>query len=159
MDWYSIYANIVRARHSMFFAPETSSSFLSKFIAWLNLDLGVEICFYNGLDAYAKTWLQFLFPIYIWLLVLISSHYSTRVSRLSGNNAVQVLATLFLLSYTKVLRIIISWPFLLSVGVVIWWECGLSQRKAPCVVYLYAADVSSIICTVHIFSRYDSVVT
>lgn len=105
------YANVIRAQHSMFFTPEISNSFLSKFIAWLNLDLGIETCLYDGLDAYAKIWLQFLFPCYIWLLVIaivISSHYSSRVSRLSGNNAVQVLATLLLLSYTKILRITIT---------------------------------------------------
>lgn len=105
------YANVIRAQHTMFFTPEISNSFLDKFIAWLNLDLGIESCLYDGLDAFTKTWLQFLFPIYIWILVIIiiiSSHYSTRVSRISGNNAVQVLATLFLLSYTKLLRIIIT---------------------------------------------------
>ena len=105
------YANVIRAQHTMFFVPEISNSFLNKFIAWLNLDLGIEACFYDGLDALTKTWLQFLFPIYIWLLVIaiiVSSHYSTRISRISGNNAVQVLATLFLLSYTKLLRVIIT---------------------------------------------------
>ena len=112
------YANIVRANNSLFFPPGVSSSslsrfssFLSTFIAWLNLDIGIEICVYDGLTAYIKTWLQFLFPLYIWLLVtviIIASHYSTRASRLSGNNAVQVLATLFLLSYAKLLRLIIT---------------------------------------------------
>ena len=38
----------------------------------------------------------------------MSSHYSTRVSKLIGNNAVQVLATLFLISYAKMLRLIID---------------------------------------------------
>ncbi len=105
------YANVIRAQHTMFFVPEISNSFLDKFIAWLNLDLGIESCLYDGLDAFTKTWLQFLFPIYIWILVIviiISSHYSTRVSKISGNNAVQVLATLFLLSYTKLLRVVIT---------------------------------------------------
>ena len=105
------YANIIRANQAIFFPHDASKSFLSVFIAWLNLDLGIETCFYNGLDAYAKTWFQFLFPLYIWFLVIaiiVSSHYSTRASRLSGNNAVQVLATLFLLSYAKLLRIIIT---------------------------------------------------
>ena len=112
------YANIVRANNAVFFPPRVSnsslnkfSSFLSTFIAWLNLDLGIEACLYDGLTAYVKTWLQFLFPLYIWLLVtviIIASHYSTRASRLSGNNAVQVLATLFLLSYAKLLRLIIT---------------------------------------------------
>ena len=47
----------------------------------------------------------------IWILtavIIVSSHYSTLASRLSGNNAVQVLATLFLLSYTKLLRLVIT---------------------------------------------------
>ena len=105
------YANTVRANHATFFPPNTSNSFLSWFIAWINLDLGIETCFYNGLDAYVKTWLQFVFPLYIWFLVMIIivlSHYFTLAARLSGRNAVPVLATLFLLSYTKLLRIIIT---------------------------------------------------
>ena len=105
------YANIVRASQSTFFEPEFNSSFLSMFIAWLNLDLGIETCFYNGLDACAKTWLQFVFPLYIWLMVIIivvASHYSTTASRLFPNNGLQVLATLFLLSYAKILRTVIT---------------------------------------------------
>ena len=65
------YANIVRANHAIFFPPDTNNEFLSIFIAWLNLDLGIETCFYSGLDAYVKTWLQFLFPLYIWIVVLL----------------------------------------------------------------------------------------
>ena len=105
------YANIIRASQAVFFPPGINSSFLSVFIAWLNLDLGIETCFYDGLDAYAKTWLQFVFPIYIWLIVIaiiVASHYSTRVSKVIPNNALQVLATLFLLSYAKILRIVIT---------------------------------------------------
>ena len=105
------YANIVRANQAIFFPQGTNNEFLSIFIAWLNLDLGIETCFYSGLDAYAKTWLQFLFPVYIWIivvLIIVSSHYSTTAAKLSGRNAVQVLATLFLLSYAKLLRITIT---------------------------------------------------
>ena len=105
------YANIVRANNAIFFPYESATSFLSIFIAWLNLDLGIETCFYDGLNAYSKTGFQFLFPLYIWLVVvviIVVSHYSTRASKLFGNNAVQVLATLFLLSYAKLLRIIIT---------------------------------------------------
>ena len=78
----------------------------------MNLDLGIEVCFYDGMDMYARTWLQFLFPVYIWSIVLfmtVSSHYSTRAGNIFGrNNSVQVLATLLLLSYTKILRNIIT---------------------------------------------------
>ncbi len=105
------YANIIRANTAAYFPGKEANTFLSWFVAWLNLDLGIETCLYNGLSAYAKTWLQFVFPVYIWLLVsfiIISSHYSSKVSRLCGNNAIQVLATLFLLSYAKLLRVTIT---------------------------------------------------
>ena len=105
------YANVVQLQRTVFFTPESTKSFLGVFIAWLNFDLGIETCLYNGLDSYAETWLQFCFPLYIWILaaiIIISSHYSIRISKLCGKNAVQVLATLFLLSYTKILQVGIS---------------------------------------------------
>ena len=103
------YANIIQANRVSFF-PNTQS-FLSIFIAWLNLDFGIETCFYNGLDEYTKTWLQFVFPLYIWLLVvllIVWSHYTSTGTKLVGNNAVFVLATLFLLSYAKIVRNIVG---------------------------------------------------
>jgi len=63
------------------------------------------------MDAYVKTWLQFVFPLYVWSLVgliIIASKYSSRVTRVFGSNPVAVLATLFLLSYAKLLRTIIA---------------------------------------------------
>ena len=51
------FANIVQANKIFFFPNDAAKSFLSVFIAWLNLDLGIETCFYDGMDAYAKTWL------------------------------------------------------------------------------------------------------
>ena len=50
---------------------------------------------------------QFAFPIYIWLIILLSRRYNC-VARLMGKNAVKVLATLFLLSFAKLQRVIIS---------------------------------------------------
>ena len=41
------YANIIHAQHSVFFTSNTHS-FLSKFISWLNLDQGIELCLYDG---------------------------------------------------------------------------------------------------------------
>ena len=108
------YANIIRANHAVFFPlgrSEGFNSFLSVFIAWLNLDLGVEVCLFRGMDAYIRTWLQFVFPLYIWVLVgfmICLSRYSTTIARLSGSNTVSMLATLFLLSYAKLLRTIIA---------------------------------------------------
>ena len=104
------YANIVRANHAVFFPPG-DRSFFSLFIAWLNLDFGLEVCFWNGLDGYAKTWLQFVFPVYIWVIVAIIIWLSRRyvlVAKICGSHTVKVLATLFLLSYAKVLRTVIT---------------------------------------------------
>ena len=47
------YTNIVEANYHIFF-PQSSNNPASIFIVWLNLDLGVQTCFYNGMDAYAK---------------------------------------------------------------------------------------------------------
>ena len=81
---------------------------LQVFLAWLNLDLGIQTCFYEGMEAFGKTILLYVFPIYIWLIsaviIFLSNRY-IRVTRLVGENAVKVLATLFLLSYSKMLRV------------------------------------------------------
>ena len=104
------YANIVGVNHTIFLPGESTDAF-SVFIAWLNLDFGIETCFYNGLDAYSKTWLQFVFPVYIWVLVgltIFASNCSRRFAKLLGNNPVSVLATLIHLSYAKILRTLIA---------------------------------------------------
>ena len=103
-----LYANIVGANRTIFLP---TNSLLSVFIAWLNLDFGIETCFYNGMDAYTKTWLQFVFPVFIWVivgLIIVISHYSHRFASMLGNNPVSVLATLILISYTKILRTLIA---------------------------------------------------
>ena len=104
------YTNVVQANRSIFL-PLGETNILTVFIAWLNLDLGIETCFYDGMDAYAFTWLQFLFPLYVWILIgliIIASNYSRKIAQSLGNNPVPTLATLFLLSYSKILRNIIA---------------------------------------------------
>ena len=106
------YANIVGANQATFFPPgNTQCPLLTVFIIWLNLDLGIETCFVDGLNGYWKTWLQFVFPAYIWIItavIIVVSHYSSTGAKIFGSNSVKVLATLFLLSYTKLLRTIIT---------------------------------------------------
>ena len=104
------YANIIQASQSTFL-PEGDTNPLTVFIAWLNLDLGIETCFFHGLDGYWKTWLQFVFPFYIWAIILLIINLSRRsqtVASIFGNNSVPVLATLILLSYAKLFRTIVS---------------------------------------------------
>ena len=109
------YANIVWTYQSIFFRPHHGGhlvmAFFKAFIAWVNLDFGIETCFISGLTAFWKTWLQFIFPFYIWIiagLIIVASKYSTRLTNLLGNRAVPVLDTLFLLSYMKLLRLVVT---------------------------------------------------
>ena len=105
------YANIVSINDPVFFSNYKVTKYAYMLISFLNLDLGVETCFYNGMDDYAKMWLQLIFPIYLIIiaaLLIITSRYSTRIQRLTAHRALQVLATLFLLSYTKILRTVSS---------------------------------------------------
>ena len=128
------YANIVGVNHTIFL-PADSTVVFSMFIAWLNLDFGIETCFYDGMDAYSKTWLQFVFPVYIWLLVglvVLISNYSHRFANMLGNNPVSVLATLILLSYTKILRTLIT------VLYVTYHEYPTYNR----IVWLYDANIA-----------------
>ena len=49
------YASIVKISESTgIFFPKGPIPVLSQFIAWLNLDLGIETCFYPGMTAYAR---------------------------------------------------------------------------------------------------------
>ena len=100
------YANIVGVNSSVFF-PAGQTNILTVFVAWVNLDLGIEACFFSGLDAYTRAWLQFVFPLYLWVLVgliILSSHFSLKIAKNLGTNPIAVLATIFLLSYAKLLR-------------------------------------------------------
>ena len=104
------YANIIQAQY-MAFTHNTSMSFLSTFIAWLNLNHGIEKCLFDGLDEYVATWFKLPLPFYIWSLaaaLIALSNYSFRFAKLIRKNTVQVLATLFLISHTRSVRIIID---------------------------------------------------
>ncbi len=45
------YANVLAVNRSVFFPPN-ETNILTVFIAWLNLDLGIETCLLDGLDVY-----------------------------------------------------------------------------------------------------------
>ena len=103
------YANIVKL-YGPVFSRKGALPVLSQVISWINLDFGIEACFYNGMDSYAKQWLQFAFPLYLWMIIIVIIWLCRRygkISRLMGSHAVPVLSTLFLLSYTKLVRTIV----------------------------------------------------
>ena len=71
-----LYANIVKVNRTIFLPVEsTCTDALSVFIAWLNLDFGIDM-FLQWIGCYSKTWLQFVFHIIIWVLVGLMIHIS-----------------------------------------------------------------------------------
>ena len=62
------YANIVATNQYKFFP---STNVVTVFVSWLNLELGIDTCFFDGMDFYWKTWIQLAFPAYILLLVIL----------------------------------------------------------------------------------------
>ena len=108
------YVNIVWTYQRVFFPPTKVNvviTILKTILAWVNLDFGIESCFVNGLTAFWKTWLQFIFPFYIWAiagLIIVATKYSSRLTNFLGNRAVPVLNTLVLLSYMKLLNTVVS---------------------------------------------------
>ena len=102
------YANVVKIYEPIFF-PKHTVNFLSQFISWINLDLGIKTCFYHNMDSCSKMWLQFVFPSYVWFIIIfiiILLRYSSKLVRLVGRQAIPVLGTMILLSYTKLIRIV-----------------------------------------------------
>ena len=107
------YVNIIHSNRQAFSSYHTRETniFLTVFISWLNLDFGIETCFYKGMDIYTYSWLQFVFPFYIWFLIgaiIFVCRYSKRVSKSIGQNPVAALATLLFVSYGKILNAIIT---------------------------------------------------
>ncbi len=106
-----LYASIVNANSAVFGLQDLCVRGITVFLEGLNLNFGIETCFYMGLNQLQYTGWQFVFPIYLWLLVglvITVCHFSVRASRfLSNTNPVAVLATVIFLSYTKLLQNVI----------------------------------------------------
>ena len=106
------YAAFVHLNRTSFFQNYNNNNLFPIFISWLNLDFGFNVCFYNGLTSYAKIWLQFIFPIYLYvieIIVVTSSYKFSKLARVTGaRNRLKVLSTIFLLGYMKMLRVAIA---------------------------------------------------
>jgi hypothetical protein len=122
-------------------------NFFTTFISWLNLDLGIETCLYDGMDIYAYSWLQFLFPFYVWFLVgciILACHYSQSIAKRLRERPVAVLATLLLMSYRKILGAIIV-PL---TSTYLTYYSALNETQS--VVWMYDAQIEYFVERKHI---------
>ena len=101
-----VYANILNIFLYKVF-PVNSFPFVA--VSLTNLDWGIETCFYHGMIDYAKVWLRFYsnlpFLHCSCNLMIVASRYSQRVEKLTRKRVVPVIATIFLLSYNKLLLV------------------------------------------------------
>ena len=106
------YANILIANRTIFYPP-LEQNFLTVFVSWLGLNLGIATCFYDGMDSFWKTWVQISFEGYIiaLMIAIVLLGKSTKVSSFFHKyklNPIHTLATLIMLSYEKLSRRIFS---------------------------------------------------
>ena len=117
------YANIIQVNTSIFVSQPTLRP-LQVIVSLVNLDLGIPLCFYDGMDDADKAGLQFVFPAYLLILtmtVIVLCHYclqrspttstrscAYRVFITIGQRAVGDISTLIYLSYSKLLRTVID---------------------------------------------------
>ncbi|XP_064397230.1 uncharacterized protein LOC135344073 [Halichondria panicea] len=106
------YANILAANRSIVLPNTNINNFLTVFVSWVNLDLGIETCFFGGMKSQPKVLLQLVFPAYLFLLmffiIILSKYFDSFANLLLNRNPVAALGTLVLLSYSKLLRFIIA---------------------------------------------------
>ena len=114
INTFIFFVNIISINFSLLFPK---CNLVCVLLSFSNLDLGLETCFYNGMDDYVKVCLQLVFPMYLILIaiaLIIGSRYSQKLQRLTAQRALPVLATLFLLIYTKILLTVCSVLFIFS---------------------------------------------
>ena len=130
---FILYANIISINSVTFF-PYNKNTIAYMFISLANLDLGIQACFYNGMDDYAKVWLQLAFPFYLIFIatsLIMASRYSNRIQKITAHRALPVLATLFLLSYTKILR---------TVSIVLFFYSSITHLPTNHTRHMWSVD-------------------
>ena len=82
-------------------------------LALINLGLGFETCFFDGMDEFSKAIVQFIFPFYLialLIIIIIAAHkYNLKVFRVRfvARRSVPVLATIMLLTYSGLINAVI----------------------------------------------------
>ena len=111
LNCFIFYANFIYINRNEFFSAFSKYEVTRLMITWLNLDLGIEVCLFNGMTMIQKTWLQLGYVFYmltLHIIIIFLCRRSTRCTRLFGENVHKVLSTLILLSFVKTGRIVLS---------------------------------------------------
>ena len=166
------YANIVNIDSNIYFRG-TGQQFFLVFISLLNLELGFPLCFYDGMKENTKLLLQYVFPIYLVLLMLAInrlSQYTTIMRRiLSKFDGIHIFATISYMIFSKLLlTITYSTTFAMFVSEdssqnrFVWFYDGSSNVNDPltiittlvaCVVFVGLILPYILVITFHKYIR------
>ena len=103
------YCHIVNVFATILF-PKARFSSVTIPMALLSLNLGFEVCFYDGMTSLMRAFLQFVFPAYLFTLMGIIVLLARKSPYLNsiGFSAAKTFGTLLLVCYTCVLETIIE---------------------------------------------------
>ena len=140
------YSYIVMVNSNIFFRGN-KSGFMFWFLSWTNTDSGFPMCFYNGMTEPAKLGLQYVFPIYIILMIASIVVFSQRLQLMqrtfSQLDGIHMLVTMFYISFLKLFRTVIDTFTFVSIvsenekeKSVIWFFDGTLEASNPTSVFL-----------------------
>ena len=104
------YANVLNLYLPLLTKSGSNIVHIFFLVSLLNLNVGFECCFYDGMTALARTGLNLVFPFYIFLLmsiIVLLAKWSNRFSNWSTRNgfsAAKVFVTLLVMSYSSLLE-------------------------------------------------------
>ena len=125
-------------------------------VAFLNLDLGIETCFYEGMNALAYAGLQFVFPFYIYLLmvvIVVLARYIKFPFHI-GFSAGQTFATLLALTYSSIGRTCVDVLLYQAINSVEGDVSSIRWRIDPIVHYFQGWHAFLVIVSILLFLVY-----
>lgn len=99
------YCHVVNVFATVLF-PNARFSSVTIPMALLSLNLGFEVCFYNGMTSLIRVFLQLVFPVYLFILmgiIVLLARKSPYLNRI-GFSAAKTFGTLLVVCYTCVLE-------------------------------------------------------
>ena len=118
---------------------QSTFDILGPALSILGLSLGIGTCFYSGMDEYARGFLRFIFPLYLFTLVIIiiicAHKFNLRIFRVQfiAKRSVPVLATLMLLTYDGLIQAVAFGLYATRIH--------SSTESSPQVVWVFQADL------------------
>ena len=103
------YSNVVSIFSQQLFPTSFGSNSNGAYIllSFFSVNIGFEMCFYDGMDSLALTGLHLVFPVYLFclaILAIVVAHYFPKIPLPKSNILIEVLVTVVLISYTAVLE-------------------------------------------------------